>query len=193
MEKKLTQEAEKMLAKLPEKEREFVLKQMTAHCDVGDHACNEVRSCFSCGYSACFGHLPQLMEHMQRLREAEKKYPMAKKFKKMWFKLRKFLDDAPGELEAGFVELAMKEIEEEMLYDGIPRAVNLEEDLKLLEEQGFVNIEGDSFSLTEKGIHVMKELTDHMPREYIECAKAARRKVEQEEEEWYKELGRNDN
>jgi hypothetical protein len=188
-EKKISKDTEEWLAKLPEGDREMVLNDMTEHCDVGDHATQDVRSCFVCGYSACFGHRRQLEAHMDRLKEAEKNYPMAKRFKKMWFKLRKLVDEVP-ELEAAYIELAMKDIEDEMLYDGIPIAVNLEEDLKRAEEKGLVNIDGDSFSLTTEGIDLMTRLAEHMPPEYLECAKAARRKVEQEEEEWYEELGR---
>ena len=182
-------ETEEWIAKLPEEDQEMVRRDMTEHCDAGDHACADARSCFSCGFSACIGHYAQLVAHMDRLREAEKGWPMAQRFKKMWFKLRKLLDEVPS-AEGDYIELAMKDIEDEMLYDGIPRAVNLEDDLKRLEEKGLVNIDEECFSLTTEGIDLMTKLTEALPPVYLECAKAAREKVEKEEEEWYRELGR---
>lgn len=181
-------ETEEWIAKLPEGDQEMVRRDMTEHCDAGDHMVGDVRSCFVCGFSACFGHLPELMDHMQRLRKAEQGWPMAQRFKKMWLKLKERLEDTYKDTD--WVDSMIEDIEDQMLYDGIPRAVNLEEDLKRLEEDGFVNIDGESFSLTEKGIHVMKQLADDLPPVYLECAKAARQKVEQEEEEWYRELNR---
>ena len=59
------EETEKWLAKLPEKEWDFVRKQMTDHCDAGDHAAmdGDTRWCPVCGFSACFNHRAELEKH----------------------------------------------------------------------------------------------------------------------------------
>jgi hypothetical protein len=59
------EEEDEWLSKLPEDEREFYKKQLTEHCDAGDHPTSEgnIRWCPVCGFSACFGHRAELEKH----------------------------------------------------------------------------------------------------------------------------------